>query len=84
MKEPTWMYQCEVDVLAPTSMVRIQVKDDRPTEKADIGFFDVCLGDIPYDKVGIRGKTHGKTEGHGWTGWFHCKRVTEYHMQSLT
>ena len=57
MKEPTWMYQCEVDVLAPTSMVRIQVKDDRPTEKADIGFFDVCLGDIPYDKVGIRGKT---------------------------
>ena len=55
------MYQCEVDVLAPTSMVRIQVKDARPTEKADIGFFDVCLGDIPYDKVGIRGKTHGKT-----------------------
>eukprot|EP00435_Cladocopium_sp_Y103_P045128 s728_g12.t2 len=51
MKDPTWMYQCEVDVLAPTSMVRIQVKDDRPTEKADIGFFDVCLGDIPYDKV---------------------------------
>lgn len=51
MKEPTWMYQCEVDVLAPTSMVRIQVKDDRPTEKADIGFFDVCLGDIPYDKA---------------------------------
>ena len=52
MKDPTWMYQCEVEVLAPTSMVRIQVKDDRPTEKADIGFFDVCLGDIPYDKVG--------------------------------
>ena len=25
-----------------------------------------------------------KTEGHGWTGLFHCKRVTEYHMQSLT
>ena len=78
------MYQCEVDVLAPTSMVRIQVKDDRPTEKADIGFFDVCLGDIPYDKVGIHIKAHGKIEGHGgtWDG-FTANRITESHMQRL-
>lgn len=49
-KEPLWMYHCEVEVLAPMSMLRFQVRDDRATEKADIGFFDVCIGDIPYDK----------------------------------
>jgi len=51
IKEPTWLYNCEVDILAPMSMVRFQVKDDRPTEKADIGFFDICVGDLPYGQT---------------------------------
>ena len=50
-KEPVWMYHCEVDILAPMSMLRFQVKDDRPTEKAEIGFCDICVGDIPYNKA---------------------------------
>ena len=29
----------------------VQVKDDRPTEKADIGFFDICVGDLPYGQT---------------------------------
>ena len=68
MKEPTWMYHCEVDILAPNSMIRIQVKDDRPTEKADIGFLDIAVGDIPYDKVPVpREKTY--CFGDGSTCW---------------
>lgn len=27
------------------------MKDDRPTEKADIGFFDICVGDLPYGQT---------------------------------
>ena len=49
-KQPTWLYHCEVDILAPMSMIRLQVFDDQPTEKVPIGFVDVCVGDIPYDK----------------------------------
>ncbi|CAJ1448075.1 unnamed protein product, partial [Effrenium voratum] len=50
-KEPLWLYHCEVDVVAPSSMIRFQVLDDRPTQKAEIGFVDIAINDIPYDKV---------------------------------
>ncbi|CAK9088370.1 C2 domain-containing protein [Durusdinium trenchii] len=61
--EPMWIYNCEVEIMAPMSMLRFQVKDNRPSEQdawptqwegrndgldVDIGFFDICVGDIPY------------------------------------
>ena len=49
-KQPMWLYHCEVDILAPMSMLRLQVFDDQPTEKVEIGFVDICVGDIPYDQ----------------------------------
>mmetsp|Transcript_16818 Transcript_16818/g.39565 ORF Transcript_16818/g.39565 Transcript_16818/m.39565 type:complete len:726 (-) Transcript_16818:121-2298(-) len=50
-KQPMWLYHCEVDILAPMSMIRLQVFDDQPTEKVQIGFVDICVGDIPHDKT---------------------------------
>eukprot|EP00931_Biecheleriopsis_adriatica_P062884 TRINITY_DN37990_c0_g1_i1.p1 TRINITY_DN37990_c0_g1~~TRINITY_DN37990_c0_g1_i1.p1 ORF type:complete len:798 (-),score=158.48 TRINITY_DN37990_c0_g1_i1:72-2141(-) len=48
-QEPVWRYQCSLEVVAPRSMVRVQVFDDQPTSKVQIGFVEFCIGDIPYD-----------------------------------
>lgn len=48
MEDPIWKYSCKVEVVAPQSMLRLQVVDDRATEKAKIGFVEICLADIPF------------------------------------
>eukprot|EP00441_Pelagodinium_beii_P040540 CAMPEP_0197644698 /NCGR_PEP_ID=MMETSP1338-20131121/17584_1 /TAXON_ID=43686 ORGANISM="Pelagodinium beii, Strain RCC1491" /NCGR_SAMPLE_ID=MMETSP1338 /ASSEMBLY_ACC=CAM_ASM_000754 /LENGTH=733 /DNA_ID=CAMNT_0043218135 /DNA_START=73 /DNA_END=2274 /DNA_ORIENTATION=+ len=50
-KDPVWQYQSAVDIVAPLSMLRLQVVDDRATEKAPIGFVEICVGDMPHDTV---------------------------------
>lgn len=48
MEDPIWKYSCKVEIVAPQSMLRLQVVDDRATEKAKIGFVEICLADIPF------------------------------------
>jgi len=50
-KDPVWSYQCSVDIVAPDSMLRLQVVDDRATNEEQIGFVEICVGDIPFDTV---------------------------------
>eukprot|EP00930_Biecheleria_cincta_P051237 TRINITY_DN36395_c0_g1_i1.p1 TRINITY_DN36395_c0_g1~~TRINITY_DN36395_c0_g1_i1.p1 ORF type:complete len:716 (+),score=132.97 TRINITY_DN36395_c0_g1_i1:75-2222(+) len=48
-QDPIWKYSCKVESVAPQSMLRLQVVDDRATEKAKIGFVEICLADLPFD-----------------------------------
>lgn len=54
-QDPIWKYLCKVGTVAPQSMLRLQVVDDRATERANIGFVEICLADLPFD-----------TEIEGW------------------
>jgi len=47
---PLWQQQINVGIIAPSSMLRLQVVDDQLTTKVDIGFVEFCIGDIPYDR----------------------------------
>eukprot|EP00440_Ansanella_granifera_P072342 gb/GFBE01078507.1/.p1 GENE.gb/GFBE01078507.1/~~gb/GFBE01078507.1/.p1 ORF type:complete len:746 (+),score=144.30 gb/GFBE01078507.1/:1-2238(+) len=49
-QDPIWKCQCEVEIVAPSSMVRLQVLDDRPDNHAEIGFVEFCVGDLPFDQ----------------------------------
>jgi len=46
---PVWKHPLYVDVLSPSSMVRFQVYDDQVVQKVEMGFVEICVGDIPYD-----------------------------------
>lgn len=47
---PVWDHPCKVEVHAPQSMLRLQVVDEvRGGTKADIGFVELAIGDIPFD-----------------------------------
>lgn len=49
-QQPSWDYTCQVEVLAPQSMLRLQVVDDVGAgTKNDIGFVELAIGDIPFD-----------------------------------
>mmetsp|Transcript_23645 Transcript_23645/g.52445 ORF Transcript_23645/g.52445 Transcript_23645/m.52445 type:complete len:678 (-) Transcript_23645:197-2230(-) len=47
---PRWSFQQVVPIVAPMSMVRLQVRDNVGKNKKGIGFVEVCVGDLPFGK----------------------------------
>jgi len=50
--QPTWNFSTKVDVVVPSSIIRVHVYDSDPTSASDpLGFVEIQLSDLPWDET---------------------------------